>query len=208
MSPSWGSFKEAHMRKQPRRAALAAAMLVPCLAVSLASASAAFADPAAAGSVFHAEVVSCNTQFSTQLDQGALVACLNKANSRLEASLLTVVPSAPTAEPDRQDAPAVEVDAGAEVLAVPEPAAAGSGGYAGGVWADLRWCESTNDYGANTGNGYYGAYQFSLETWRWIGYSGYPHLAEPAVQDEAAMYLQSIMGWSPWPHCSWLLGLA
>ena len=33
----------------------------------------------------------------------------------------------------------------------------------------LRWCESTNDYAADTGNGYYGAYQFSLETWEWLG---------------------------------------
>ena len=37
---------------------------------------------------------------------------------------------------------------------------AGSGG-AGGVWLQLRECESGDNYAENTGNGFYGAYQFS-----------------------------------------------
>lgn len=72
----------------------------------------------------------------------------------------------------------------------------------------LRWCESENDYGADTGNGYYGAYQFSLETWRGLGYQGYPHQARPQVQDEAAARLQSLYGWGQWPGCAWWLGLS
>ena len=39
----------------------------------------------------------------------------------------------------------------------------------------LRWCESTNDYTADTGNGYYGGVQFSASTWRAVGGSGLPH---------------------------------
>ncbi len=74
--------------------------------------------------------------------------------------------------------------------------------------AALRVCESGDDYTINTGNGYYGAYQFSAITWWWLGYTGYPHHASPAVQDEAARYLYSIFGWTPWPACSWLLGFA
>lgn len=70
----------------------------------------------------------------------------------------------------------------------------------------LRMCESTDDYGINTGNGYYGAYQFSPVTWWWLGYTGYPHDAAPWVQDEAARYLWSLMGWSPWPSCARYLG--
>jgi hypothetical protein len=70
----------------------------------------------------------------------------------------------------------------------------------------LRVCESGDDYFINTGNGYYGAYQFSPITWWWIGYSGYPHQAAPWVQDEAARYLYSLMGWTPWPACSRYLG--
>jgi len=72
--------------------------------------------------------------------------------------------------------------------------------------AALRMCESTDDYTANTGIGYYGAYQFSPITWWWLGYAGYPHQASPAVQDGAVRHLYSIFGWTPWPACSWYLG--
>lgn len=78
---------------------------------------------------------------------------------------------------------------------------------ADGVWFRLRMCESTNNYRKNTGNGFYGAYQFLPSTWRSLGYSGMPHLAEPAVQDEAAKKLQRRSGWGQWPACSRKLGL-
>lgn len=70
----------------------------------------------------------------------------------------------------------------------------------------LRECESGGDYGINTGNGYYGAYQFSRETWRALGYEGLPHQAPPEVQDEAAARLQSEQGWRAWPACNRQLG--
>ncbi|HEX2272479.1 MAG TPA: transglycosylase family protein [Acidimicrobiales bacterium] len=68
--------------------------------------------------------------------------------------------------------------------------------------AALRQCESGGNYQTATGNGYYGAYQFSLATWRSLGYGGLPHRAPPAVQDEAARRLWSLAGWRPWPGCS------
>jgi hypothetical protein len=74
-------------------------------------------------------------------------------------------------------------------------------------WARLRMCESTNRYSINTGNGYYGAYQFNLSTWQGLGYTGFPHEATPAVQDEAAQRLYDQRGWQPWPQCSLKLGL-
>lgn len=48
----------------------------------------------------------------------------------------------------------------------------------------LRTCESGGNYQINTGNGYYGAYQFSIATWNhWnTGYAR-ADLAPPAVQD-------------------------
>lgn len=49
----------------------------------------------------------------------------------------------------------------------------------------LRQCESGGNYATNTGNGYYGAYQFSLSTWQRLGYSGLPSSAPPAQQDAA-----------------------
>ncbi len=75
------------------------------------------------------------------------------------------------------------------------------------VWAKLRKCESGGRYDINTGNGFYGAYQFAVTTWRRLGYSGYPHEAAPAVQDEAARKLQAMSGWGQWPACSRKLGL-
>jgi hypothetical protein len=100
---------------------------------------------------------------------------------------------------------AAAASAAAAQAAAPPPASAGSG--AGGPWAALRNCESGGNYSENTGNGYYGAYQFSLSTWQGLGYSGYPNQASPAEQDTAAAALQARSGWGQWPSCSRQLGL-
>jgi hypothetical protein len=71
----------------------------------------------------------------------------------------------------------------------------------------LRACESGGNYQADTGNGFYGAYQFAVGTWHSLGYSGLPSDAAPGTQDAAARHLQSERGWSPWPACSSRLGL-
>ena len=49
-------------------------------------------------------------------------------------------------------------------------------------------CESGGDYSANTGNGYYGGYQFDSGTWDAYGDPSYGEASEapPAVQDAAA----------------------
>ena len=73
--------------------------------------------------------------------------------------------------------------------------------------ARLRVCESGNNYAINTGNGFYGAYQFDAGTWRGLGYPGLAHEASPATQDEAAARLQSARGWGPWPGCTAKLSL-
>ena len=83
-----------------------------------------------------------------------------------------------------------------------------SGGGAGGVWLQLRECESSDNYQANTGNGFYGAYQFSQSTWSDLGYPGRPDQEPPAMQDEAAQKLQAESGWGQWPACSAALGLS
>ena len=77
----------------------------------------------------------------------------------------------------------------------------------GGVWASLRRCESGGDYGDDTVNGYFGAYQFTLGTWHSLGFSGLPSDAAPSVQDRAARELQARSGWGQWPSCSRALGL-
>ena len=81
----------------------------------------------------------------------------------------------------------------------------------GEAWYRLRMCESGNTYSRNSGNGYYGAYQFNISTWRGYAPDGYgdvrPDLAPPAVQDQAALNLYNMRGWQPWPACSRSLGL-
>ncbi len=90
------------------------------------------------------------------------------------------------------------------VTGLPGPAVAPA---TGDVWARLRQCESGGDYSTDTGNGYYGAYQFSEATWLGIGQTGYPDDAPPPVQDQAAYRLQNRSGWGQWPACSQKLGL-
>ena len=72
----------------------------------------------------------------------------------------------------------------------------------GGDFADalakLRSCEG--GYGINTGNGYYGAYQFDQGTWNSVSSAPYGS-ATPAQEDAAARALYVNRGWSPWPHC-------
>ncbi|MGD0082092.1 MAG: transglycosylase family protein [Acidimicrobiales bacterium] len=77
----------------------------------------------------------------------------------------------------------------------------------GGVWYELRVCESSDNYAEDTGNGFYGAYQFSLSTWYGLGFTGLPSDASPATQDRAAAELQAESGWGQWPSCSAQLGL-
>ncbi len=82
--------------------------------------------------------------------------------------------------------------------APPAPAVRASGGSAGGVWACIRSRESGGNYATNTGNGYYGAYQFLLSTWRSLGGTGLPSQAPPPVQDAMAQKLQGRSGWGQW----------
>ncbi len=104
---------------------------------------------------------------------------------------------------------------------IPEPAASASSptkaqlppspafppSTAGGVWAELRNCESGGNYSADTGNGFYGAYQFTQQTWTDLGMPGSPNQASPAMQDAAAQKLQAAAGWGQWPACAAALGL-
>ena len=73
-------------------------------------------------------------------------------------------------------------------------------------WYRLRVCESGNNYAINTGNGYYGAYQFDLGTWRSVGGTGLPSQASPATQDALALQLWRSRGWGPWA-CARIIGL-
>jgi Transglycosylase-like domain len=66
----------------------------------------------------------------------------------------------------------------------------------------LRVCESGNNYHENTGNGYYGAYQFAGSTWHSLGFAGRPDHAKASTQNRAAEKMHHRNGWSAWPSCS------
>ena len=76
----------------------------------------------------------------------------------------------------------------------------------GGRWDALAACESGGNWSINTGNGYYGGLQFSLQSWRAVGGSGYPHQASKAEQIKRAEMLLARQGWGAWPACTSKLG--
>ena len=62
-------------------------------------------------------------------------------------------------------------------------------------------CESGGDPTTDTGNGFYGKYQFTLLTWASVGGSGNPAAASEAEQNRRAALLYAREGAAPWPVC-------
>jgi hypothetical protein len=62
-------------------------------------------------------------------------------------------------------------------------------------------CESGGNPATDTGNGFYGKYQFDLQTWASVGGSGNPAAASEAEQNRRAAMLYAAAGASPWPVC-------
>lgn len=137
---------------------------------------------------------------------GGLVAVVQAVVALAPAPAAPVAAAPPTTFPNA--VPSTTPPAAPPTSSVPAPAASNGDGGAGGVWLQLRECESGDDYRANTGNGYFGAYQFSQQTWTDLGFPGRPDLGPPAMQDAAAQKLQAESGWGQWPACSAALGLS
>jgi hypothetical protein len=166
------------------------------------------------------------------VDAGAQPAERDDVAGTAEARTITVTPTdriqLETAEGTVADELAAAVTARFELEAVappepePEPAPAASGTETGGdvaisgptplsTWEAVARCESgyggEPDWTINTGNGYYGGLQFNLDSWRWVGGTGYPHEASKAEQIARAEILLERQGWRAWPACSRALGL-
>jgi hypothetical protein len=69
------------------------------------------------------------------------------------------------------------------------------------VMEAIAACESGGNPATDTGNGFYGKYQFALSTWNAVGGSGNPAQASEAEQDRRAEMLYARAGASPWPVC-------
>ena len=128
-------------------------------------------------------------------------------SASLVASVCLAAPAGAVTAP----APTHAMAAASTVHALPVPAAVPTGvspalaarvHTLSGALRVIRLCEASGNYRANTGNGYYGAYQFSAATWRRLGLRGLPHQARPAVQDAAAAKLHDRRGsWADWGSC-------
>lgn len=81
------------------------------------------------------------------------------------------------------------------------------GGRGGGVWACIAAHESGGNAATNTGNGYYGAFQFSASTWHAVGGSGLPSDYSYSTQLAMAQRLQARAGWGAWPNTSRMCGV-
>ncbi len=164
-----------------------------------------------AAAVAAARAAAAHAQAEAQAQAAARQAAQRAAQSHIQGLPVNngLVRTVQNEVAPAQPAPAPAQPSPAPSLLAPAPSPGASGGsVSGGVWLQLRTCESGDNYAENTGNGFYGAYQFSQQTWNGLGLSGLPSSAPPAVQDQAAMKLQAEDGWAPWPACSAALGLA
>lgn len=78
------------------------------------------------------------------------------------------------------------------------------------TWDRLAKCESSGNWQANTGNGYYGGLQFGGATWRGYGGTQYAKRADLATRVEQIEIAEKVLdgqGWGAWPACSRRLGL-
>lgn len=78
-------------------------------------------------------------------------------------------------------------------------------------WSQVAECESSGNWQANTGNGYYGGLQFSDSTWQAYKPYGAPDradLASKEQQEQAAESVLAAQGIGAWPVCGQYLSYA
>jgi LysM repeat protein len=121
----------------------------------------------------------------------------------LTRAALAAIPAPPAPAPVAV-APAPSEGAGTVVTGT-APAAAPAPASTGGVdWSAIAACESGGNWGANTGNGFYGGLQFTEQTW--LGYGGgqYAPSADQASASQQIAVAQQVLGGQgigAWPVC-------
>lgn len=96
---------------------------------------------------------------------------------------------------------ALPVQAPVSASAPSSPAASSASGV---DWNAIATCESSGNWGANTGNGYYGGLQFTQQTWLANGggqYASSANLASPGQQIAVAQRVLASQGIGAWPVC-------
>jgi hypothetical protein len=78
-------------------------------------------------------------------------------------------------------------------------------------WDSLAACESSGNWGINTGNGYYGGLQFDSATWSDFGGTQYAPRADQATKEQQIEIAEKVRdqrgGYGSWPACARKLGL-
>ncbi|GGQ92582.1 transglycosylase family protein [Streptomyces flaveolus] len=114
-------------------------------------------------------------------------------------------------QPNRINRASLTVTAGGAGIALP---LIGTGtAQAAGVdtWDKVAACESSSDWGINTGNGYYGGLQFTQSTWEAFGGTAYAPRADLATKDQQIAVAEKVLdgqGPGAWPVCSVRAGLS
>ncbi|MDA4896012.1 transglycosylase family protein, partial [Streptomyces sp. MS2A] len=78
------------------------------------------------------------------------------------------------------------------------------------TWDKVAQCESSGNWSANTGNGYYGGLQFSAGTWSAYGGTAFAPRADLATKEQQIRIGEKVLagqGEGAWPHCGPKAGL-
>ncbi|MFD4506798.1 transglycosylase family protein [Streptomyces sp. NPDC058457] len=113
-------------------------------------------------------------------------------------------------QPNRINRASLTVTAGGAGLALPLAAAASADAASVSTWDKVAACESSGDWGINTGNGFYGGLQFTQSTWEAYGGTRYAPRADLATKDQQIAVAEKVLdgqGPGAWPVCSVRAGL-
>ena len=105
---------------------------------------------------------------------------------------------------------ALAVGAVAAVPVVGLVTATGASAADSSTWNAVASCESTNDWSANTGNGFSGGLQFTPSTWAAYGGTAYAASADQATQGQQIAVAENVLasqGPGAWPVCGPQAGL-
>ena len=87
------------------------------------------------------------------------------------------------------------------LVAAPFALSAGAANAASGNWDAVAQCESSGNWAANTGNGFYGGLQFTASTWQSFGGSGMALNNSREEQIRVAENVLAGQGRGAWPVC-------
>ncbi|WP_234533452.1 transglycosylase family protein [Streptomyces shenzhenensis] len=112
-----------------------------------------------------------------------------------------------------RQAPALLVAAGVtgSAIAIPLLGAVSAHAADGSTWDQVAECESGGSWSADSGNGYYGGLQMSLDDWAKYGgteYAATPDQASRSQQIAVAEKILADQGTKPWRTCALLAGLS